>query len=126
MARLPPKEREDALAATRRAAAATNVAPGRSFFGGFFDSPEIYFGLGLNSEPGSSWRRAAIMAARAGRGALPARALTARCPYRWTRWCRRVCRPCRRILFVAPGQPIVYRSDPDGYVIYSSRRESPR
>jgi hypothetical protein len=116
VARLPPNERQEALAATRRVAAATKRGPRALFLGAFFDSPEIYFGLGLNTGAAERAARrviAALLAVeryrRAHSGAPPV-SLATLVP----EWLTSVPEDP-----YVPGQAIVYRRDPAGYVIYS-------
>jgi hypothetical protein len=112
VARLPPKERQDAIAATRRTAAATK----RGLFGAFVNAPEIYFGPVLTTGVAERAARrtiAALLATeryrRAHLGATPA-SLAALVP----EWLPSVPEDPS-----VPGQAIVYRRDADAYVIYS-------
>jgi hypothetical protein len=112
LARLPAKDRPDAIAARRR----TGAAVPRGSFGAFFNSPEIYFGPSFFTGVSDRAARrtiAALLAVEryrlAHKGALPV-SLKSLVP---------ALLPSVPEDPYAPGQPLVYRRVPDGYLIYS-------
>jgi hypothetical protein len=110
LARLPPKARREA--ATRRAPVPTR----RGFFAALFASPQIYAGFAYNTETLDLAARRTMLSAlaveryrRAHLGAVPP-SLDALVPA-WLPWVPED--P------YSAGQPIVYRVEPDSYVVYS-------